>query len=56
MRRRIGLVGVVGFFALLAAANAQAPPATTAFDGIYRLVSSTRLTATYVDRNGRTGP
>jgi hypothetical protein len=56
MRRSTGLVGVVGFFGLLAVANAQAPPATTAFDGTYQFASSTRLNATYVDRNGRTGP
>jgi hypothetical protein len=38
------LVSIIGFFGLLAAANAQtAPPATTvtAFDGTYRPVSST---------------
>ena len=35
-------------------AGAQAPG--TAFDGIYRLVSSTSVNATYTDRNGRMAP
>lgn len=59
MRRSIGILGIVGFIGALAAVNAQAQPASTAgtaFDGTYRFVSSARLNATYVDRNGRTGP
>ncbi|MFZ3237266.1 MAG: hypothetical protein WA417_22010 [Stellaceae bacterium] len=56
MRTSTGLVGVVGFFGLLAVANAQAPPASTAFDGTYRFISSANVNATYVDRNGRSGP
>jgi len=59
MRRRIGLLWIVAFFGLLAAANAQrSSPSTTGgpFDGIYRFVSSAKLNATYVTRNGRTGP
>jgi hypothetical protein len=59
MRRRIGLLWIVGFFGLLAAADAQTPSPSTArglFDGTYRFVSSAKLNATYVTRNGRTGP
>jgi hypothetical protein len=59
MRRHIGLLWVVGFFGLLAAANAQTTPPSTAgaaFDGTYRFVSSAKVDATYVTRNGRTGP
>jgi hypothetical protein len=59
MRKHSGLLAVAGFFGALAAANAQTPlPATagTAFDGTYRVVSSTNVNATYTDRNGRTGP
>jgi len=39
MPRPIGLLSIVGFFGLLAAANAQTAPAPTAFDGTYRPVS-----------------
>src|SRR5258706_9369748 len=59
MRRRIGLLAFVGFFGLFAAANAQRSSPSTAggpFDGTYRFVSSAKLNATYVTRNGRTGP
>ena len=59
MRRRIGLLAIVGFFGLFAAANAQRSSPSTAggpFDGTYRFVSSAKLNATYVTRNGRTGP
>ena len=59
MRRRIGLLWIVAFLGLLAAANAQRSSPSTAggpFDGIYRFVSSAKLNATYVTRNGRTGP
>jgi len=59
MRRAIGLLGIVGFVGSLAAASAQAPSpssAGTAFDGTYRFVSSANVNATYVDRNGRSGP
>jgi hypothetical protein len=58
MRTRIGLAGVVGFFGLLATANAQAPSpsgATTSFDGTYRFVSSAKISQTYTTRNGQTG-
>jgi hypothetical protein len=55
---RIGLLGVVGFFGLLAAANAQAPSPAAAgasFDGTYRFVSSARVNQTYTTRNGQMG-
>jgi hypothetical protein len=55
MRRQIGLLSVVGFFGLLAAADAQtlsALPAGTAFDGTYRFVSSTKVTEMYTSPNG----
>jgi hypothetical protein len=55
MRRQIGLLGLVGFFGLVTAADAQPPSASTAgtqFDGTYRLVSSARVNKTYVTRGG----
>jgi hypothetical protein len=58
MRSSIALLGIVGFVGLFVAAEAQTPPpagAGAAFDGTYRFVSSTRLNATYTDRNGHTG-
>ena len=59
MQKNIGWLWAGGLFGLLAAANAQAEArssAGAALDGTYRVVSSTSLNATYVDRNGRTGP
>ena len=59
MRRRIGLLWIVAFFGSLAVADAQTPLPSTAggaFDGTYRFVSSSKVDATYVTRNGRTGP
>jgi hypothetical protein len=58
MHKTVRLLWTLGFFGVLAAANAQTPPPAggAAFDGIYRVVSSTSLNATYVDRNGRSGP
>jgi hypothetical protein len=57
MRRRIGLLWIVGFFGLVAVADAQTPaPARGPFDGTYRFVSSAKVNSTYVTRNGRTGP
>src|SRR5271169_2225013 len=55
MRRQIGLLSIVGFFGLVAAAGAQslsALPAGTAFDGSYRFVSSTKVNAMYTSPNG----
>ena len=58
MRRRIGLLSIVGYLGLLAAADAQTPSSTARgpFDGTYRFVSSAKVNATYVARNGRAGP
>jgi hypothetical protein len=56
MPRPIGLLSIVGFFGLLAAANAQTAPAPTAFDGTYRPVSSTKANAMYTDKTGRMAP
>jgi hypothetical protein len=59
MQSRIKLLSIVGFLGLLAAVNAQTLAQSTAaapFDGTYRFVSSAKLNATYVTRNGRTGP
>jgi hypothetical protein len=59
MHKTVRWLWALGFFGVLATANAQAQePATVgaAFDGTYQFVSSARLNATYVDRNGRTGP
>jgi hypothetical protein len=59
MQSKIEWLWALGFFGVLAAANAQAQApsaAGAAFDGTYRVVSSTSLSATYTDRNGRTGP
>jgi len=58
MRGKTGILCIVGFFALFAVATAQTPrPSITGagFDGRYRFVSSTKVDATYVTRNGRTG-
>jgi hypothetical protein len=57
MRRQIGLLWIAGFFAFIAAADAQAPSSTggAAFDGTYRFVSSARVNRTYVTRGGQMG-
>jgi hypothetical protein len=49
MQKRIGWFWIIGFFGLLAAADAQtpSPPAvTTQFDGTYAFVSATKLNET----------
>jgi hypothetical protein len=59
MRMRIGLLSIVGFFGLLATANAQttsASTAVTAFDGTYRFVSSAKVNPMYTAQNGRMAP
>ena len=56
MPRPIGLLSIVGFFGLLAVANAQTAPAPTAFDGTYRPVSWTKANAMYTDKTGRMAP
>lgn len=55
MRSCVGLLGIAGIVGGIAAANAQGPAPSTAFDGIYRAVSSANVNATYTDRNGRMG-
>jgi hypothetical protein len=55
MRRQIGLLSIVGFFGLLATADAQTLSASTAgapFDGTYRLVSSAKVNEMYTSPNG----
>jgi hypothetical protein len=59
MQKSIGWASVVGFFGLLAAADAQAPPSAAAgspYDGTYRMVSSANVNATYTTRKGLTAP
>jgi hypothetical protein len=55
MRQGIVWPWAVIFFGMLAAAAAQAQTPSP-YDGTYRFVSSAKLNATYVARNGRTGP
>ena len=58
MKTQIGLLSIIGFFGMLAAAAAQTPPASpagTAFDGTYPLVSSAKVNQTYVTRGGQMG-
>ncbi len=59
MQRSVECAWIVGFFGLIAAANAQAQPPAAAgspYDGTYRLVSSANVNATYTTRKGQTGP
>ena len=59
MQKNIGWLWVVGFCGLVAAADAQTPPPSTAgtqFDGTYRPVSSALVNTTYTTRKGQTGP
>jgi hypothetical protein len=59
MRRQIGLLSAVGFFGLLATANAQTLSASTAgpsFDGTYRPVTSAKVTQTYTEESGNMLP
>jgi hypothetical protein len=54
MRRQIGLLWIVGFFGLLAAANAQTPSTPGApVNGTYRFVSSAKVNETYTARGGQ---
>jgi hypothetical protein len=58
MQKHIGWLGIVGFFGLVAAANAQTPPAptpVTKYDGTYTIVSSTKVNETYITRQNRMG-
>jgi hypothetical protein len=56
MQRQIGLLWIVGYFGLVAAADAQTPsPAAGApFDGKYRVVSAARINQMYTTRKGLT--
>ena len=59
MSKTARLLLICGFFGLLESANAQTPltsTAASAFDGTYRLASTTNVNANYTDRNGRTAP
>jgi hypothetical protein len=58
MQKHVGWLGIVGFFGLLYAADAQTTlPSTggTQFDGAYAFVSSTKLNETYTKESGRMG-
>lgn len=58
MQKSVGGLSIIGFFGVLAAANAQAPSpsvAGTQFDGTYALVSSVKATQTYRTRGGQMG-
>jgi len=59
MQKNVAWSCAVGFFGLLAAANAQVPPpsaAVSSFYGTYRPVSSANVNATYTSRKGQTAP
>ena len=56
MRKLVGLLSLAGSLGLLATANAQAPPPSTAnaaFDGRYAFVSSTKVNETYTGHASR---
>jgi len=53
MRKPVGLLLTIPFFSALAAADAQAPSAST-FDGRYRVVSSARVNQMFTSRKGLT--
>ena len=58
MRTQIGLLSVVGFFGLLATADAQTQSASTgtAFDGTYHFVTGASVNPTYTSSKGDTAP
>ncbi len=59
MQKHIAWGSAVGFFGLLATANAQVPAPSRGgmpFDGTYRLVSSANVNVTYTSRKGQTAP
>ena len=59
MQKHLAWLPAAGLFSVLAAANAQTPPAAAgrgSYDGDYRLVSSANLNATYTSRKGQTAP
>jgi hypothetical protein len=55
MLRQTSLLGIIGFFGLIATAGAQTPsPATRgAFDGTYRVVSSAKVNQMYTAKKGQ---
>jgi hypothetical protein len=57
MRRQLGLLSIVGFLGLAAAADAQTPSSTAAapFDGTYRFVSAARVNTTFITKKGQYG-
>jgi hypothetical protein len=58
MTKSNGWLAIGGIFSLFATAEAQTPAlstATTAFDGTYAFVSSTKVTETYMSVTGRMG-
>ena len=59
MRRQIGLLSIVGFFGLVATADAQTQSVLTAgpaFDGTYRPVSSAKVNAMSIEQKGNMIP
>jgi len=59
MRGQIGLLSIVGFFGLLATADAQTLSAGTAgpaFDGTYQAVSSAKVNSMYIEQKGNMIP
>ncbi len=59
MKSHVGLLSIVAFFGLVAVADAQAPPASTAgtrYDGTYRVVSSTKVNPMYTSSKGDMAP
>ena len=51
----LSMVGFVGFFATANAQTVAAVPPGSAFDGTYRLVTSTKVNETYTGRGGKMG-
>jgi hypothetical protein len=59
MQKHLAWLLVAGLFGVIAAANAQTPPAAAgggSYDGNYRLVSSANVNTTYTTRKGQTVP
>jgi len=59
MQKHIGWLWIVGFFGLLAAADAQTsslPATSTQFDGVYAFVSSAKANETWRDFHNREHP
>ena len=59
MRGLIGLLSIVGFFGLLATADAQTLSAGTAgpaFDGTYQAASSAKVNSMYIEQKGNMIP